>query len=254
MRFCAVIRIRYCDLPAGLHIRIEDQGSYTTVWFLPGLTPAQRQAAIRRAKGAALVGQGPELPHAALTRALAADWLRATIRNGLRAMRLHPSVFFPPLVVLMSAAVAYLLLVSVSIQFLPGPHPQAIGRGPARPVPLRIRPATGTRHSDAPTRPPVSSAPASPPPAAPSPSPTRSPRPSPSPTPTPEPTGSSSPSPTPTPTSPSPSPSSPAPPARQSPLPTKSASAPPVPPSPSGRVAPESCVRLDKTRVCLAGL
>jgi hypothetical protein len=168
-------------------------------------------------------------------------------------MRLHPAVFFPPLVVLMSAAVAYLLLVSVSIQFLPGPHPQAAGRGPGRPVPQRIRPATGSRRGGAPARPPAASNPASPPPAVPSPSPTRVPSPSPSPTPTPTPTRSSSPSPSPDPTSPSPSPSSPDPPARLSPLPTKSASAPPVPP-PGGQVVPSSCVRLDKTRVCLAGL
>lgn len=250
-----MIRIRYCDLPAGLHIRIEDQGSHTTVWLLPGLTPAQRQAAIRRARGAARVGQGPQLPPGALLRALAVDWLRAIIRNGLRAMRLHPAVFFPPLVVLMSAAVAYLLLVSVSIQFLPGPHPQAIGRGPGRPVPQRILPATGPRHGagGAPARPPAASVPVSPPAAAPSPSPTRSPRLSPSPSPTPEPTGSSAPSPAPTPTSPSPSASSPAPPIRQSPLPTKSASTSPVPP-PAKRVAPETCVRYRTTRACLAGL
>ncbi|HEX6858105.1 MAG TPA: hypothetical protein VF204_22660 [Streptosporangiaceae bacterium] len=163
-------------------------------------------------------------------------------------MRLHPAVFFPPLVVLMSAAVAYLLL--VSIQFLPGPHPQAAGRGPGRPVPQRILPATGSHHGGAPARPPAASVPAGPPPAAPSPSPTRVP----------------SPSVTdadahrvvlaltsPAPTSPSPSPSSPQPPARRSPLPTKSASAPPVPP-PGGQVAPGSCVRLDQTRVCLAAL
>jgi hypothetical protein len=255
MRFCAVIRIRYCDLPAGLHIRIEDQGSHTTMWLLPGLTPAQRQAAIRRAKGAARVGQGPELPPAELLRALTADWLRAIVKNGLGAMRQHPSVFFPPLVVLMSAAVAYLLLVSVSIQFLPGPHPQAIGRGPARPVPHRIRPAGGPRHGGGVTRPPAASVPATPPPAAPSPEPTRTSQPSPTPTPTPVPTTSSpapSPSPSTTPTAPSPSPSS-QPPARRSPLPTKSPIGPPAP-SPTGKGLPSLCVPADPAGTCLTGL
>jgi len=117
-----VIKIRYTDLPAGVHVRTTTRGGHTVVFLLRGLTPAQRQAAIRRARGAAQVGQGPPLPRAALARALAADWLRTTVRNGFGAMRMHPALFFPPLVIVLSAAVAYLLLVSVTIPFGPGPQ------------------------------------------------------------------------------------------------------------------------------------
>jgi hypothetical protein len=239
-----VIRIRYCDLPAGLHIRIEEQGSRTTVWLLPGLTPAQRQAALRRAKGAARVGQGPDLPPAELTRALAADWLRAIVRNGLRAMRLHPAIFFPPLVILMSAAVAYLLLVSVSIQFLPGMHPHEAGQIPRHPVPHQILPPPGPVQGSAPASQPPASGPASPQPGPSSPDPTRSGKPSPSPDPSPTATEPGSPSPTPSPTAPSPSPSAPSS-APPSPLPTKQ----PTPaPSPSTGGA---CLHLGPVGLCL---
>ena len=132
-----MIKIRYTDLPAGVHVRTTTRGRHTVVFLLHGLTPAQRKAAIRRAQGASRVGQGPPLPRAALARALAADRLRTTIRNGFGAMRMHPAIFFPPLVIVMSAAVAYLLLVSVTIHFMPGPHAHGPGTAPPpRRVPL----------------------------------------------------------------------------------------------------------------------
>ena len=43
-----MIKIRYADLPAGLHIRAVARGKDTVIYLLPGLTAAQRQAALRR--------------------------------------------------------------------------------------------------------------------------------------------------------------------------------------------------------------
>jgi hypothetical protein len=116
-----VIKIRYSDLPGGLHVRVDARGRNTILYLLPGLTAAQRTAAIRRARSAARVGHGPGLPALGVARALAADRIRTTVRNGLAAMRMHPVIFFPPMITLVAAAAAYLLLVSVSVRLIP-PH------------------------------------------------------------------------------------------------------------------------------------
>jgi hypothetical protein len=39
-----VIKIRYADLPGGLHIRAVARGKDTIIYLLPGLTAYQRQA------------------------------------------------------------------------------------------------------------------------------------------------------------------------------------------------------------------
>jgi len=115
-----VIKIRYSDLPGGLHVRADIQGRNTILYLLPGLTAAQRKAAIRRARSAARVGHGPGLPAPGIACALAADRIRTTVANGLAAMRMHPAIFFPPLIIIAVLAVGYLLLVSVSVRVIPG--------------------------------------------------------------------------------------------------------------------------------------
>lgn len=115
-----MIKIRYSDLPGGLHVRVGVHGRNTILYLLPGLTAAQRKAAIRRARSAARVGHGPGLPAPGVARALAADRIRTTVRNGLAAMRMHPAIFLPPLIIIVAVAAAYLLLVSVSVRFNPG--------------------------------------------------------------------------------------------------------------------------------------
>ncbi len=116
-----MIKIQYSDLPGGLHVRVDVQGRNTILYLLPGLTPAQRKAAIRRARSAARVGHGPGLPALGVARALATDRIRTTVRNGFAAMRMHPVIFVPPMIIVIGGAVAYLLLVSVSVRFYP-PH------------------------------------------------------------------------------------------------------------------------------------
>jgi hypothetical protein len=133
-----VIKIRHSDLPGGLHVRVDVQGRNTILYLLPGLTAVQRKAAIRRARSAARVGHGPGLPALGVARALAADRIRTTVRNGLAAMRMHPAIFFPPMIIIVAAAVAYLLLASLSVRFIPshssGPNVD-VGIGGGNPVP-----------------------------------------------------------------------------------------------------------------------
>jgi hypothetical protein len=119
-----VIKIRYADLPAGLHIEAVARGRDTVIYLLPGLTAAQRQAALRRARSSARMGQGPRLPVAGVLGAVMVDRMRTTLRNGAAAMRGHPAIFVPPLVIITSAAVAYVLLMSVNIRIH---DPQASG-------------------------------------------------------------------------------------------------------------------------------
>src|SRR5450432_1711288 len=109
-RSVPVIKIRYSDLPAGLHLSAEVRGKHTVLFLLPGLTAAQRKAAVRRARSAARVGHGPALPALGLARAVAADRIATTVRNGLAAMRMHPALFIPPMIIMVSVAITYLLL------------------------------------------------------------------------------------------------------------------------------------------------
>jgi hypothetical protein len=73
------------------------------------------------------MGYSPALPAAAFARAIAADRIRITLRNGAGALRAHPALFIPPLMIFVSAGLAYLMLTAVSIHY----QPEAIGPGQA---------------------------------------------------------------------------------------------------------------------------
>lgn len=136
-----MIKIRYADLPAGLHIRAVARGKDTIIYLLPGLTAAQRQAALRRARSSARMGHGPRLPVPGVLGAVMVDRMRTTVRNGAAAMRGHPAILVPPLVIVMSAAVAYILLVSVDIRIH---DPQANGAaGSGTPIAAAVAPPGG---------------------------------------------------------------------------------------------------------------
>lgn len=134
-----MIKIRYSDLPAGLHVRTAVQGRHTILYLLPGLTAAQRRAALHRARSNARVGHGPRLPAAGIAFARSADRIRTTARNSLAAVRVHPALFVPAMIIVVSVAVAYLLLATVSNQFRP---PETAGAG-------QIGVPFGTTHGDA---------------------------------------------------------------------------------------------------------
>ncbi len=102
----------------------------------PGLTHAERRAALLRARRSAGLGHGPRLPAAGVAAAVARDRVAATARNGAAAFRAHPLLLLPPVLIAASATLVYVMLSAVSITFPPGPRrpgPAAAGHVPARP-------------------------------------------------------------------------------------------------------------------------
>jgi hypothetical protein len=114
-----VIKIRYADLPGGLHARAETRGKNTIIYLLPGLTVPQRRSALRRLRSNARMGRGPRLSGVGIARARAADRMRTNVRNAAAALRVHPAILAPPLVVTVLAAVAFVLLVPLPVPLNP---------------------------------------------------------------------------------------------------------------------------------------
>jgi hypothetical protein len=110
-----MVKIRYTELPAGLHVSAEKHGRHTIIYLLPGLPPAPRRAALIRVRSSARMGHGPSLPAVSMVAALGADRLRTTVSNGAAAMRGHPLLLLPPLVVLVSGAIVFLLMSFVTL-------------------------------------------------------------------------------------------------------------------------------------------
>ena len=188
-----MIKIRYADLPGGLHVRAVAHGKDTIVYLVPGLTVAQRQAALRRVRSSARMGHGPPLSAAGLAYALVADRMRTTVRNAAAAMRVHPAMFVPLIVILLAAAIAYFALTSVSIRVNSPPAgtpqmalgaPAAVAVGPSRGSEPRYPGQPGEPGGLVPGEPPPGRAGAPTPkkPGGEDPSPGPSPSPSPSPT------------------------------------------------------------------------
>jgi hypothetical protein len=120
-----VIKVRYSDLPAGLHASASSEGRHTVIYLVPGLSAADRQGAIDRLRASARVGHGPKLPAVSLALALIADRIRLNLRNAAAAARLHPIGAAIPVVVLGGGAILYALFVTVSIRLGPPPQPSA---------------------------------------------------------------------------------------------------------------------------------
>ena len=120
-----MIKIRYSELPAGLHVRAEVEGQSTVIYLVPGLTPVQRRSALARARSSARLGYGPELPRAGVLAAIAVDRIRTTLGNGVAALRAHPLFFVPPMAIMVSAILVCVLLASLNIRV----GPLGTGRG-----------------------------------------------------------------------------------------------------------------------------
>jgi hypothetical protein len=118
-----MIKIRYRDpneLSPGLHAAAERHGRNTTVYLLPGLSAAQRRAALRRLKISAGRGYDPELPAAQLALALLADRIRTTVGLAGAVFRSHPAGSTVPVMVVSAGAIAFLALSAVSIRVIHG--------------------------------------------------------------------------------------------------------------------------------------
>jgi hypothetical protein len=110
-----MVKIRYSELPAGLHVSAERRGRHTIIYLLPGLTAAQRRAALIRVRSSARMGHGPRLPAVSMAIALGSDRLCTTVRNGAAAMRGHPLLLLPPLVLLVSGGIVFVLMSFVTL-------------------------------------------------------------------------------------------------------------------------------------------
>ena len=109
-----MVKIRYAELPAGLHVVTEERDGCTIVYLQPGLTPSQRRAALTFARLSARMGQGANLPAIDLGFALAADRTRTTGRNFLGALRRHPMLLLP-LVAVVSGLIVVSMLSVVTV-------------------------------------------------------------------------------------------------------------------------------------------
>jgi hypothetical protein len=137
-----MVKIRYSDLPGGLHARAETRGRHAVIYLRPGLTPAQRREGLRRARQSARMGYGPSLPATDVQVALAMDRVRITLRNAMAAVCQHPASSVLLAGLLSAAVVCYMTFVSVSISFI---HPPLFQTQPPRAGLVRgAPPATGT--------------------------------------------------------------------------------------------------------------
>jgi hypothetical protein len=116
-----VIKIIYRDLSPGLHASAETAGRDTIISLLPGLTPEQRRAALRRIRHSGRMGHGPRVSALQLGLALGLDRIKAITRTGAAVVRLHPAGSTIPVLLLSTAAVVFVLMATVSIHVVPAP-------------------------------------------------------------------------------------------------------------------------------------
>ena len=120
-----MIKIRYRDpreLAPGLYAAAERHSRGTTVYLLPGLSVAQRRAALRRLRISARRGCGPRLPAAQLVVALLADRVRTAAGRAGAVFRSHPAASTVPVMVVSAGAIAFLALSAVSIRVIQPPR------------------------------------------------------------------------------------------------------------------------------------
>ena len=126
-----MIRIRYSTaLQPGLHGRVERHGRDTFVYLLPGLTPQQRRAALRRMRQQGRMGIGPRLPVGQLAAALLADRVRRAFGQAGAIVRVHPAGSTLPVMAVSVAITSFLVLSALDVHIVHLP-PQAAGGNPA---------------------------------------------------------------------------------------------------------------------------
>jgi hypothetical protein len=124
-----MVKIRYAELPAGLHVATEADARCTIVYLKPGLTHAQRKDALTVARRSARFGHGPSLPTLDMAFALAADRTRTTGRIVASAMRKHPLLLLPLLVLILGIIAAGILASAAVGVTVPPPVPSAESGG-----------------------------------------------------------------------------------------------------------------------------
>lgn len=108
-----MVKIRYAELPAGLHVDARTHHGDTVVYLLPGLTTEQRRAALTRVRSSGRMGHGPRLSAASMAVAVGTDRVRTTASNGASAVRGHPLLLLPSLLVMSGTFFALVSLISL---------------------------------------------------------------------------------------------------------------------------------------------
>jgi hypothetical protein len=126
-----VIKIRYADLPHGLHADVRTSGGRPVIYLLPGLSTAQRRDALRRLIRTSRLGYGPRLRASGVAFAVARDIAKTTGCNGLAAIRCHPAGSAVLAGLIAAVVVCYALFVTVTVRFSPRPAGPPAAAGPA---------------------------------------------------------------------------------------------------------------------------
>lgn len=141
-----MVRIRYAELPAGLHVATEAGDRCTIVYLKPGLTRAQRKDALTVARRAARFGHGPSLPTLDMAFALAADRTRTTARIMVSALRKHPLLLLPLLALVAGIVAAGMLAAGAAVITRPPPVSSAqSGGGSPVNIGQLLNPGPGSR-------------------------------------------------------------------------------------------------------------
>src|SRR5215472_16196221 len=119
MRVRLMVKIRYAELPAGLHVATEAGDRCTIVYLKPGLTREQRKDALTVARRSARFGHGPSLPTLDMAFALAADRTRTTARMTAWAVRKHPLLLLPVLALVLGIIAAGMFASAAIVPTLP---------------------------------------------------------------------------------------------------------------------------------------
>jgi hypothetical protein len=126
-----VVKIRYTELQAGLHVDARTRGRDTVVYLVPGLTAEQRRVALTRARSLGRLGHGPRLSAASLAMAVGVDRLKTTFSNGAAAVRGHPILLIPSVIVMSGTLFAFVSLAALAFH-LPAASGAAVGNGMSR--------------------------------------------------------------------------------------------------------------------------
>ena len=126
-----MIKIRYADLPHGLHADVRTCGKRPVIYMLPGLSAAQRRDALGRLIRTSRLGHGPRLRPSGVAFAVARDVAKSTGCNGLAAIRCHPAGSAVLAALVAAVVVCYALFVTVTVRFSPRPAGPPAAAGPA---------------------------------------------------------------------------------------------------------------------------
>jgi hypothetical protein len=115
-----VVKIRYKELPAGLHVDAKTHGGDTVVYLLPGLTAAERRVALTRVRSLARMGHGRRLSAMSMALAVGVDRITTTAGNGAAAVRRHPILLVPTLVIMAGTFFALASVLAVTLHLPSG--------------------------------------------------------------------------------------------------------------------------------------